>query len=283
MKTSHRLVLAGCAIAALATAAIAAEPDTQGQTGRGGRGGQSGQSQNNAGPQNGGNTLPSDQGYGPGGPASNVIATFYAQPNFRGAPITISQPTPDMSSVNFSRIARSARVAGDWQVCDQPNFRGHCETINGAVDDLDDFGISGAIMSARPGVFANPSRGDGRGGNDRGEGRDGRGGDDRGASDNDRGGNDRGGPGYGGGYGGGRPDRRQERYDGRTVVFFPNPTINGQPVTALGRGAADMFCRRQGLGQAVFYDTSTRGRGIGFDNRLQINVPVLSDVVCRRL
>jgi hypothetical protein len=259
MKSPTRIALMGCALAVLAGAAIAAP--------------------------------------GGGGPAatqapnSNAVATFYSQPNFRGAPITITQATPDLGSVNFNDIARSARVVGDWQVCENTQFRGHCETISGAVADLDDIDLSGAISSARPGTFANPDTGrGGRGGGDGDRGAYDRGDNDRGGNDRgdddrggyDRGGNDRGG--YGGGQGGwnGRPDR-QDRSEGRSAVFFPNPTINGQPIAAFGgRLAADMFCRRQGYGPAIYFDTTGRGRGLGQDNRFITMGPVLSDVLCRR-
>lgn len=263
MQLSPRLILVACAaLAAMATAAIA-QPDGRQRGDR-----------NQSGQQNGGNQLPGE-GFGPGGPPSNIIATFYSQPGYRGAPITISRATPDMDSVNFSDIARSARVTGDWQVCDEPNFRGRCRTINGFVEDLGEIGLDRAISSARPGTFASPgsdrpSRGQGQYDDDD---RGGRGGYGRG--DDSRG---PGGP----PYGPGRPDR-QERHDGRTVVFFPNPTINGQPVVAFNRTAADVFCRRQRLGPAVYFDTASRGRGVGFDDRLQMNAPILRDVVCRRM
>jgi hypothetical protein len=67
------------------------------------------------------------------------------------------------------------------------------------------------------------------------------------------------------------------------VVFFPRPQSDGQDIAAFNRSAADWFCRRQGLGTAVYYDVSQRGRGFRFQGGgFSLNAPVLRDVVCRK-
>jgi hypothetical protein len=72
-------------------------------------------------------------------------------------------------------------------------------------------------------------------------------------------------------------------FDGQTAVFFPRPTVNGMEVSALRPGAADGFCRNQGLGPAVYFDQSQRGApAYGVDPRRSAAGPVLRDVLCRR-
>jgi hypothetical protein len=54
---------------------------------------------------------------------------------------------------------------------------------------------------------------------------------------------------------------------GRSAVFFANPTRGGAKVGVDVQGPANQFCREQGLGPAVYFDTDGR---------------VLRDVLCRR-
>lgn len=71
--------------------------------------------------------------------------------------------------------------------------------------------------------------------------------------------------------------------NGQTAVFFPRPTLNGMDVSALRPGAADGFCRSQGLGPAVYFDQGQRNaRSVGVDLRGAGPGPILRDVLCRR-
>lgn len=86
--------------------------------------------------------------------------------------------------------------------------------------------------------------------------------------------------GGGGGHGGGGPGPRG--VDGATTVFFPRPTLDGIDVAAGGRGA-DMYCRRQNLGSAVWYDSSQRAsQAVGPDGELIGRSSVLRDLLCRK-
>lgn len=88
--------------------------------------------------------------------------------------------------------------------------------------------------------------------------------------------------GYGRDYGGGAAESL-ELYNGQNSVFFPRPHIGGVDVSANGVRAADAFCRNQGLGVSLYFDTSRRaGRSLGPDGRFAGPGPVLSDVLCRR-
>ncbi|MBI1199303.1 MAG: hypothetical protein GC203_15690 [Phenylobacterium sp.] len=89
------------------------------------------------------------------------------------------------------------------------------------------------------------------------------------------------GPGGPGGY---YPDRRPDGrgVEGTRTVFFPRPTIGGLDVAAGDRGA-DVYCRRQGLGSAIWYDSSERARqAVGPDGELTGRSTVLRDLLCRR-
>jgi hypothetical protein len=65
-------------------------------------------------------------------------------------------------------------------------------------------------------------------------------------------------------------------------VFFPRPTLGGVDVAAGGRGA-DSFCRRQGLGPAVWYDSGERAsQAVGPDGEYVGRSTVLRDLLCRK-
>lgn len=87
----------------------------------------------------------------------------------------------------------------------------------------------------------------------------------------------------GGGPGPGFPGGPGARgVDGTVTVFFPRPTLDGVDVAAGGRGA-DMYCRRQNLGSAVWFDSSQRAReAVGPDGELVGRSNVLRDLLCRK-
>ena len=71
-------------------------------------------------------------------------------------------------------------------------------------------------------------------------------------------------------------------YEGARTVFFPRPTVDGLDVAAGDRGA-DSYCRRQGLGSAVWFDSSERARqAVGPDGEVIGRSTVLRDLLCRR-
>ncbi len=94
-----------------------------------------------------------------------------------------------------------------------------------------------------------------------------------------------------------RPDDRNDdgRYDtgryyngdsrsleGARNVFFPYPTLRGADIEATS-GAADRYCRSQGLAGAAYFDADDQGyRGYGRDDRYSRSGTVLRDVLCRR-
>lgn len=83
-----------------------------------------------------------------------------------------------------------------------------------------------------------------------------------------------------GGFPGGGRDVRG--FDGARTVFFPRPTVGGVDVAAGDRGA-NVFCRRQGLGPAVWYDSSETARqAVGPDGRFVGRSTVLRDLLCRK-
>ena len=258
MKTGMKLMLAGACAAALGTAALgafAAEP-------------------------------------------SGPRATLYEYPNFQGRSVTIYRSSPNLADSNFNDMGQSGHFDGDWTLCTDSDFRGQCQRVAGDVTNLNTLGLGRAVSSLQQGGVGGTER---YGGNDRDTGRYGD--NDQGRyGDNDRGrygDNDRAydhgaapvnpgplpptpAPGYQGDrYGGAQFGGAS--LQGRSVVFFPRPQSNGQDIAAYNRGAADWFCRRQGLGAAVYSDTSTRGRGFRFqEGGFAINAPVLRDVLCRR-
>ncbi len=236
--------------------------------------------------------------------ANAARATLYELPNYQGRSVTIYDRSDNLANAGFNDTARSAHFDGDWTVCTDAAMRGDCQTLTGDIANLESYGLAGRSSSLQQGVDycgygpdtsrrygdnarandqdedrdrgqgypVNPAPGVARGDNDRGYG------DSRGYGDQDR-----------GGY-----DDRYNRYPpqttweggtpGRSVVFFPRPTNNGQEIAAYDRSAADWFCRRQGLSSAIYYDTSFRSarawrwNGGGFVT----NAPVLRDVLCRR-
>jgi Beta/Gamma crystallin len=175
-------------------------------------------------------------------------ATLYELPNFQGRSVTITQSAPDLGDWRFNDRAQSARFEGRWRVCEHDQFRGRCQEVIGSVADLTTYGLMAQISSMEPA---------GRPGGGRG-----------------------GGP-PGGGYPG-RPGRDERGTEGTRTVFFPRPTLGGVDVAAGGRGA-DSFCRRQGLGPAVWYDSGERAsQAVGPDGEYVGRSTVLRDLLCRK-
>jgi hypothetical protein len=82
----------------------------------------------------------------------------------------------------------------------------------------------------------------------------------------------------------GPPGRGREArgFEGVRTVFFPRPTVRGLDLAA-GRHGADVFCRRQGLGPAVWFDEGERApRAIGPEGQMTGPSPVIRDLLCRK-
>jgi len=174
-------------------------------------------------------------------------ATLYDQPNFQGNSVTITQSAPDLGKWRFNDRAQSARFEGRWLICEHDDFKGRCQEVRGEVANLHTLGLMAQVSSIEP-VGGRPGPG---------------------------------GPGPGPIPGfPGRPDGRGT--EGATTVFFPRPTLGGIDVAAGGRGA-DMYCRRQGLGPAVWFDSSERaGQAVGPEGQMIGRSSVIRDLLCRK-
>jgi len=87
----------------------------------------------------------------------------------------------------------------------------------------------------------------------------------------------------GGPAGGGAPGAVAPPVYGDSAVFFPNPTIRGMQVSATGMRSADDFCRSQGFGLSLYFDTGgPAAQTVDPDGRPTGAGPALRDVLCRR-
>jgi hypothetical protein len=187
-------------------------------------------------------------------PNRGGTATLYDQPNFQGNSVTITQSAPDLARWRFNDRARSARFEGRWLICEHDEFRGRCQEVRGDVPHLNAYGLAEQVSSMEP--VGRPGGGGGYPG---------------------------GGGGYpGGGGGGGFPGGGARGVDGTRTVFFARPTVRGVDVAAGERGA-NAFCRSQGLGGAVWYDSSERAReAVGPDGESVGRSPIIRDLLCRK-
>lgn len=183
-------------------------------------------------------------------PRRGVSVTLYDQPDFQGNSVTITQSAPDLGKWRFNDRAQSARFEGRWLACEHDDFRGKCQELSGAVPNLHTYGLMAQISSLEPaGRPQGPPGGGFPGG------------------------------GGGGGYPGGGLSRG---FDGTATVFFPRPTVDGVDVAAGDRGA-NVFCRRQGLGPAVWFDSGQRAnQAVGPDGERIGRSQVLRDLLCRK-
>ena len=165
-------------------------------------------------------------------------------------------------------------------MCENSSFRGTCQILSGNIPDLNAYGMGARISSIEP---VGDERGFGRGPgqppvntlpppaySDRYPG------------GRDLGGRDPG-PDRGGQFPGGGFEDQDDGVEGRTVVFFPRPTFRGSDIAANRPRVADEFCRRNGLGAAVYFDQSERSRrAVDVDGRNVGASAVLRDVLCRK-
>jgi hypothetical protein len=192
---------------------------------------------------------------------SGAIAVLYDQPNFHGQAVRVVGGAADLRRFGFARRALSGHFDGDWMVCDGLRFTGRCVTVTGALTDLTPLGLDRRIASLRQGEAVS------------GDARD-AGGD---ADEADDGYFDRGGAASDETYRTGAAADRSPRGQGEgalergvagyATVFFIRPQRGGADVPGEARADADAFCRGQGLGAAIYYDTDGH---------------ILRDVLCRR-
>lgn len=184
-----------------------------------------------------------------GGRGGQPQITLYDAPGFQGRSVSFYADAPNLSDQGFNDRARSARIRGSWRLCEDKAFRSRCEPFADDVADFGEFNFSARVSSlqlvgGRPDQMGGP---DWRppGLNVQGVGRDG--------------------------------------VQGRSVVFFRRPTLNGMDVAAAGEPSADAFCREAGFGEAVYFDESERARqATTLDGRLMRGERALRDVLCRR-
>lgn len=226
--------------------------------------------------------------------------TLYAEPDYRGASVTLYGDNPNIGSTGFADRAASAQARGSWRLCQGGGYRDRCETLSGAVPDLSPYGLAGQVGSAQllsggavqsygqpysqapapyaqaqaqppaPAYPAYPAGGYAPGAYPP--------------------------PGYGYPPATAQPpiqppappsrsggSRQAAGTAGDTAVFFPRPSISGRPVAAWGARAADDFCRVQGLGFAVYYDARRWAEPpVDAYGRQAAAGSVLGDVLCRR-
>ena len=176
--------------------------------------------------------------------ARGPSATLYELPGFQGRSVTITGSAATLNEWRFNDRAQSARFQGAWRICEHDHFRGRCQNAEGPVEDLTVYGLLGQISSLEP-----------AGGADRG--------------------------GWGNGPRG-RSGRDSRGIDGARTVFFPRPSVDGMDLAA-GDAGANRFCRNQGLGPAVWFDSSERApQALGPDGQIVGRSPVLRDLLCRR-
>jgi hypothetical protein len=181
---------------------------------------------------------------------SAETAILYELPDFRGRSVVVDRPTPDLTAYRFSDRAQSARLDGEWLLCDEGAYGGRCEELQGDVPDLDSVALGGRISSLRPA----PGYG---------------------TSDEDD-------EAYGEAPASGRWGRDRGGVEGARSVFFARPTVRGLDVAA-GANGANAFCRRQGLGPALYFDSSQRAsRAVDPQGRAVGSSTVLRDLLCRR-
>jgi hypothetical protein len=188
-------------------------------------------------------------------------ATLFDAPNFHGHSVRISGGMSDLRRWDFARRAMSGHFDGDWIVCEGPRYTGRCVTLIGDLADLVPQGLDRRIASLRQADPGQPAESDAP---------------PTAApppAEADDGYFDR-----------GRASAPAETAPaqalpppsaapvdhgvaGHSSVFFIRPQREGADITGEGRSAADAFCRDQGLGPVLYYDTDGH---------------VLRDVLCRR-
>ena len=201
------------------------------------------------------------------------LATLYSEPGFHGHWVKVAQPTPDLGGRGIAWPARSGRFDGAWTLCEARDFGGPCRTLGGEVADL---GPGPPPVSLLPGASASARAGPDAAAPATGAAPEA-------AQAEDDGYFDRGAaapspaagpaaPSPGGSPGadqaaGETPPVLAEGVAGYASVFFIRPQRSGADIPGGGRALADAFCRGQGLGPALHFDSDGH---------------ILRDVLCKR-
>jgi hypothetical protein len=93
-----------------------------------------------------------DRGRGGYGYGRDSISLFAGR-NFRGEPVQIAGPTPNLAGLGLNDRVRSIeldRRSGPWIVCTDADYRGRCVTVTGSVADVRQIGMRDAVSSLRP-------------------------------------------------------------------------------------------------------------------------------------
>lgn len=81
------------------------------------------------------------------------MATLFEGSGYRGRPVRLYGPMPDLDRTGLNDHVRSIRLdrrSGPWLVCTEANYGGRCVTIRRSTPDTRMFGMSESISSARP-------------------------------------------------------------------------------------------------------------------------------------
>jgi len=232
-------------------------------------------------------------------PAGGPRATLYDRPELQGDSITITGGSSNLDAQQFAGRAMSGHSDGEWTVCEGPDFGGRCQVVSGDIHDMSDVGLAQRVISLHAGEpdaqealaapppapsgppqaaasEAQPSAQMDQGPSDQAQAevqpselgqaeadmavgvrhRSDAGQDDEARNEMQP------------------ADQNQTAAAntdfsrgaaGHQVIFFARPMRAGSDVD--GQGSADAFCRDQGLGPALYYDTDDGA---------------LRDLVCRR-
>lgn len=104
------------------------------------------------GPRPGYGNGPGRPGYGGPGYGRDAI-TLYPARNWRGPPVRIDRPTPNLQGLGLNDQVRSIQLdrrSGPWLVCSDADYRGRCVTVGRDVKDTGRIGLRDAISSLRP-------------------------------------------------------------------------------------------------------------------------------------
>lgn len=81
------------------------------------------------------------------------MVTLYEGPGYRGRPVRLYGPMPDLDRTGLNDHVRSIQIdrrSGPWLVCTDANYGGRCVTIRRSTPDTRVFGMSDSISSIRP-------------------------------------------------------------------------------------------------------------------------------------
>jgi hypothetical protein len=88
-------------------------------------------------------------GNGAGVDAPDSVMVLYDQAGFRGKRLTLIRDWPNLAPRRFDNLASSARVEGEWELCEGPDYTGRCVRVSAATGDLSGLGMSDLVSSAR--------------------------------------------------------------------------------------------------------------------------------------